>query len=230
VRTITFSGYQWDVRAIGKGGPGPNIWDDANAQVDDKGWLHLKITSNPDTAGNTEWHCVELSTQQRLGLGRYQFQVIGRIDELDRNVVLGLFKYPTPDVGEDGTNEIDIEFAQWGRATANNADYVVYPASGPRVREDNLEFRVALKGNYTTHRFLWESDQVTFQSLYGHRDDDTNEFERWQYTPNDARLIPQLPTPVRINLWLFRGMAPFDNAEVEIVISQFTFTPLDQLD
>ena len=230
MRTITFSGYQWDVRATGKGGPGPNIWDDANAQVDDKGWLHLKITSNADTTGNTEWHCVELSTQQRLGLGRYQFQVIGRIDELDRNVVLGLFKYPTPDVGADGTNEIDIEFAQWGRATANNADYVVYPASGPRVREDNLEFRVALKGDYTTHRFLWESDQVTFQSLHGHRDDDTNEFERWQYTPNDARLIPQQPTPVRINLWLFRGMAPFDNAEVEILVSQFTFTPLDQLD
>jgi hypothetical protein len=35
---------------------------------------------------------------------------------------------------------------------------------------------------------------------------------------------------VRINLLLFRGMAPFDNAEVEILISQFTFTPLDQLD
>ena len=228
--TIAFSGYQWEVRAKSQGGPGPNIWDDANAQVDDKGRLHLKITSDLNPEGYAEWRCVELSTLQRMGLGRYQFQVIGRIDRLDRNVVLGLFKYPTPDVGADGTNEIDIEFAQWGRATANNADYVVYPAFGPRVREDNLEFRVALEGDYTTHRFLWESDQVTFQSLYGHRDDDTNEFERWQYKPNEARLIPQQPTPVRINLWLFRGMAPFDNAEVEIVISQFAFTPVDQLD
>ena len=69
---------------------------------------------------------------------------------------------------------------------------------------------------------------MTFQSLYGHRDDDTHEFERWQDTPNEARLIPQQPTLVRINLWLFRGMAPFDGAEVEITISQFTFTPLDQ--
>jgi hypothetical protein len=88
VRTITFSGYHWDVRAKGKGGPGPNTWNDANSQVDNKGWLHVKITSNTDTAGNKDWHCVELSTQQRLGLGRYQFQVIGRIDKLDRNVVL----------------------------------------------------------------------------------------------------------------------------------------------
>src|ERR1700736_765276 len=133
--------------------------------------LHLKITSNANPAGYTEWRYVELSTPQRLGLGRYQFQVIGRIDKFDRNVVLGLFKYPTPDVGEDGTNEIDIEFAQWGRATANNADYVVYPAFGPRASKDNVEFEVVLRGEYTTHRFLWESDQVTFQSLYGHRDD-----------------------------------------------------------
>lgn len=226
--TIGFSGFQWEVRAKGQGGPGPNIWDDANAQVDDQGRLHLKITSHFNPDGYTEWRCVELSTLQRLGLGRYQFQVIGRIDKLDRNVVLGLFKYPTPDVGTDGTNEIDIEFAQWGRATANNADYVVYPAFGPRAPKDSLEFKVALQGDYTTHRFLWESDQVTFQSLHGHRDDDVNEFERWQYSPDDPRLIPQEPTPVRLNLWLFRGMAPFDGAEVDMIISRFTFTPLDQ--
>jgi hypothetical protein len=111
VNTITFSGYQWDVRAD-TGGPGPNIWDAGNVQVDDEGRLHLKITKNTGAAGKTEWHCAEINTQQRLGLGRYQFQVIGRIDKLDRNVVLGLFNHPTRgDVGRpDGTNEIDIEF------------------------------------------------------------------------------------------------------------------------
>ncbi len=232
MKTITFSGYQWDVKDTGNltGGPGPNKFDDGNAQVDDEGRLHIKITINTCAAGDTEWHCVELSTQQRLGFGRYQFQVIGRIDKLDRTVVLGLFKYPTPDVGADGTNEIDIEFAQWGRATANNADYVVFPGLGPRAPKDNIEFRVALNGDYTTHRFLWETDRVTFQSLNGHRDDDTHEFERWLYNPNQVRLIPQQPTPVHINLWLFRGMPPSDGAEVEIIISQLTFVPLDQLD
>ena len=89
---------------------------------------------------------------------------------------------------------------------------------------------VVLNGDYTTHRFLWEGRRVTFQSLYGHRDDDSHEFESWQYAPNLVRLIPQQPTPVRINLWLFRGMPPSDGAEVEIIISQFTFKPFDQLD
>jgi hypothetical protein len=189
--------------------------------------LHLQLTSVTNVAGETEWHCVELATQLRLGFGRYQFQVIGRIDQLDRNVVLGPFKYPAPDVGPDGTNEIDIEFAQWGRATANNADYVVFPQSPPRAQGDNIEFMVALKGSYTTHRILWKSSQVGFQSQNGHRDDDNNQFESWQYAPRDARLIQQLPTPVRMNLWLFSGIPPSNGEEVEIVISQFGFMPFD---
>jgi hypothetical protein len=227
MKTLTFSGYEWDVRASGTGGPGPNIWDDNNAYVDRAGRLHLQLTTVTNTSGNAEWHCVELATQLRLGFGRCQFQLIGRIDQLDRNVVLGLFKYPTPDVGPDGTNEIDIEFAQWGRATGNNADYVVFPQSPPRAHGDNVEFAVALHGSYTTHRVLWQSTQVGLQSLAGHRDDDNNEIQSWQYAPSDTRLIPQLPTPVRMNLWLFRGMAPSNGEEVEIVISQFGFTPFD---
>ena len=86
---------------------------------------------------------------------------------------------------------------------------------------------VALKGSYTTRRILWQRTQVGFQSLYGHRDDDSNQFETWQYAAGDPRLIPQLPTPVRMNLWLFRGMPPSNGEEVEIVISQFGFTPFD---
>lgn len=107
-RTLKFSGYEWEVRSAGLQGPGPNRWDPENVSVDSKGQLHLKITKVAD-----EWRCAELTLKKRLGFGRYQFQVIGRIDQLDRNIVLGLFNYPTPDVGKEGTNEIDIEFARW---------------------------------------------------------------------------------------------------------------------
>jgi hypothetical protein len=44
-----------------------------------------------------------------MGFGRYQFWIEGRVDRLDPNVVLGLLNYPTPDVGPDATNEIDID-------------------------------------------------------------------------------------------------------------------------
>lgn len=123
-RTIEFSGYQWDVRPSEEsGGPGPNSWDENNVSVDSQGFLHLKLTER-----NGKWYCSELSTQEALGFGRYQFSVLGRVDLLDPNLVLGLFNYPEPNVGVDGTNEIDIEFAQWGEPGNPILNYTIFPA------------------------------------------------------------------------------------------------------
>lgn len=58
--------------------------------------MHLKLSA---VKGN--WYAAELATTQRLGFGTYQWQLIGRIDQLDPNVVLGLFTYPTADVGPE---------------------------------------------------------------------------------------------------------------------------------
>ena len=123
-RTIEFSGYQWEVRpSEDSGGPGPNHWDENNVSVDSNGYLHMKLTQR-----NGEWYCSEVYLPQALGFGLYQFSVIGRVDTLDPNVVLGLFNYPTPDIGPDGTNEIDIEFAHWGDPSSPIDNYTVFPA------------------------------------------------------------------------------------------------------
>lgn len=218
-RTLSFAGYDWTIRGAGKGGPGPNLWDPANVLVDADGRLHLKLTHAADG-----WHCAELSTTKRLGFGRYQFQVVGRIDQLDPNVVLGLFDYPTPDVGKDGSNEIDIEFARWGRATSPIGNFTVFPASGKK--QTTHPFEVALNGDYTTHRFTRSAEQVTFQSLNGHQDGDVNEFASWAFRPEHPKLeVPQHPEPVNLNLWLFRGKPPTDGKEVEIILSGFIYTP-----
>ena len=230
-KTLKFSGQEWDVRGTGKGGPGPNQWNPKNVWVDKAGMLHLKITrtvskTNP---AQTEWQCAELTSKERFGMGRYQFQVIGRIDRLDHNVVLGLFDYPTPEVGIDGTNEIDIEFARWGNPKWPNGNYTIYPSVGERGKNDSHTFTYVLEGKdkdaYTTHRFTREADKVTLQSLHGHRNDDQEQIAQWVYLPPDKRLIPQQPLPVHINLWLFQGKVPSDGREVEIVIKAFAFTP-----
>ena len=109
--TIEFSGYEWTVRS-GRGGPGPNLWEETNVWVDASAALHLKIAHREG-----KWSCAEVTLQKRLGFGSYEFQIKGLIDRLDDNVVLGLFNYPTRDMGPDGTHEIDIEFARWGRRT-----------------------------------------------------------------------------------------------------------------
>ena len=230
-KTLLFSGVTWEIRAAGKGGPGPNEWNPNNVWVDKAGMLHLKISciAGKSAASGEQWQCAELTTRQRFGMGRYQFQVIGRIDRLDRNVVLGLFDYPTPDVGVDGTNEIDIEFARWGNPVGANGSYTIYPSAGKRAEEATHPFTFKLEGAeqdaYTTHRFDRASDKITLQSLYGHRDDDQNEFARWTFAPADKRALPQQPIPIHLNLWLFRGQPPVDNKEVEIILKAFTFTP-----
>lgn len=220
-RIIQFSGYEWIVRDGGLSGPGPNKWSGSNVWLDDEGNLHLKITRT-----NNGWYCAEVTTTQRFGFGTYQFQVIGQIDQLDPNVVFGLFNYPTSDVGPDGTNEIDIEYAHWGNAEWPIGNFTVWhPQTG--ITQTSESFPVELSGTYTTHRFNWDSQQIFFQSLHGHQDNNENEIASWLFKPDEPlKYIPQQAMPIHINLWLFEGKTPTDGNEVEIILHSFTFTPL----
>jgi hypothetical protein len=220
-KTIRFSGYDWTVRSAGRGGPGPNEWDESNAWVDDRGSLHLKLAPRDE-----KWYCSEVSTAERLGFGRYQFWIEGRVDTLDLNVVLGLFNYPTRDVGRGGTREIDIEFAKWGLPKAPIGNYTVWPTERT-LKSTSSTFPITLDGELSTQRFTWSPTTVFFQSLLGHRDDDAQQVASWRYEPADpARRISQQAMPVHINLWCFEGRPPTDGRPVEVVVRAFTFTPL----
>ncbi len=219
-KTIKFSGREWTVRDGDHGGPGPNYWSRSSVWVDDSGKLHMKLANR-----DGQWQCAEITTTERLGFGRYQFQVTGRIDKLDRNVVLGLFNYPTRDIGGDGTNEIDIEFARWAIPTAPNGNFTIWPAE-KGVKQTSHTFEFALDGPETTHRFTWSDRSILFQSMNGHRDDDRSEISRYLFEPAAFRsAIGQKPIPLHINLWLFRGKPPTDGKEVEIVFKSVTFMP-----
>jgi hypothetical protein len=216
---IQFGGYTWTVRS-GRGGPGPNTWDQNNVWLDSATNLHLKIGQR-----DGKWSCAEVTMQKRLGFGRYQFQTVGRLDLLDDNVVLGLFNYPTGDVGPDGTHEIDIEFARWGEARKPMGNFTVWPVERGR-KQVTKSFPFSLTEDQTTHRFTWSHGQIAFQSLKGYRDDDREELSRWVYSPQEpARSVSQQPMPVHINLWLFKGRPPKDGREVEVVIRDFWFMP-----
>ena len=218
-RVISFSGYKWQVRT-GTGGPGPNLWSGSNVRVDSKGYLRLKITKQ-----SGQWYAAEITSQKFFGFGRYQFQVIGWVDRFDPNVVLGLFNYPTPDVGPDGTNEIDIEFAHWGDPSYPIGNYTVWPAViGPAQRTRSFGF--SLSSPNTTQRFNWTSKKVVFKSLRGFTDVNSGQYATWVFQPADyLRYIPQHPMQVHFNLWLLDGQAPLDGVPVEIVLKSFKFTP-----
>jgi len=218
-RVIAFSGYKWDVRTEA-GGPGPNAWSSSNVHVDANGYLHLKITNQGGS-----WYCAEVTSERYFGFGKYQFQVIGRVDRFDPNIVLGLFNYPTPNVGPDGTNEIDIEFAHWGDPSYPIGNYTVWPAvAGPAQR--TRSFNLTLGNPNTTQRFIWSSKRIVFQSLRGFANGNVGQVAAWAFQPsNYLRTIPQHPMHVHFNLWLFQGQPPLNGMPVEIVLKSFKFTP-----
>jgi uncharacterized integral membrane protein len=225
-KTLRFADRDWEVRDSQSelSGPGPNRWDARNVWVDATGALHLKIARREGV-----WSCAEVTSRQRLGFGSYEFRIESRIDRFDPNIVGGLFLYPTPEVGPDGTHEIDIEWAHWGHAETPIGNYTVWPARADALKKHPLEnthpFPMALSGDFSTHRWIWERDAIDFASFHGYRLDDAALIHRWRFAPPQAAdYISQSPMLLHFNLWLFRGHAPLDNQEVEMVIRDFRFT------
>ncbi len=206
-RTLSFSGYEWSVKTSDGelAGPVPNYFSDStdNVWVDGDGKLHLKITRR-----NEQWYCAEVVSTANFGYGTYRFYSEGRIDQLDRNVVLGLFTW---DVDPADNREIDIEFSKWGQAVNDNAQFVVQPWDTPGNRH---RFNIEIPDLYSTHSFTWTPEEIFFQSANSH-------IELWSYTG------PDIPLPghenARINLWLYQGVPPSDAQEVEVILSAFEF-------
>jgi len=214
---IQWAGLRWQARA-GAGGPGPNRWDSRNVFVDGAGNLHLQIANR-----DGQWTCAEVTSTQSLGFGRYQWYVEGALDQLDPNVVLGLFTYPPASVGPDGTNEIDVEISRWGNAALNPLNYTVWPAS-PGLANATTSWPMVLSGTYTTHRFDCELGQIAFQSVHGFEAPDAGyPIAQWVYAPSSDAIdrVPHTAVPSHLNLWLFQGHPPASGAGVEIVIHDF---------
>lgn len=209
-RVITFAGCDWYVKS-GFWGPGPNNFSDSEESVwvDDQGRLHLKIRQI-----GTTWYCAEVYTTQFTTYGEHRFLVDGRIDQLDRNIVLGLFTY------SNDASEIDIEFSRWGDPNfAKVGSFTVQPWE----TTGNCErFICHLDSAKSTHYFNWQPDSVTFASMHGHflsEPPAPNYYiYHWTYQGKDT---PRSSNNLRthINYWLNRGDRPLDIRTLEVIIT-----------
>lgn len=222
--TITWAGLQWNVKSHLGQKPGPNNWSAANVTVDGNGDLHLAITN----VGGS-WYCSEIWTNATFGFGTYQWQIQTPVDQLDPNVVLGLFLYGPPAAGPDGTHEIDIEYSRFGSATGNDGRWTVWPnvvGSPNPPPSARVPLSMALGADpTTTSRFDWESTNVAFTTLSGLQPpgSSSNTLGSWSYQPADpSTTISQSPMPVHMNLWLYGGSPPTNGQGVEVVIHSFT--------
>ena len=217
ISQIQWSGYTWNVKSGTGLGPGPNDWlaSSSSVWVDGEDNLHLKIRKI-----GSKWYCASINAKPSLGYGDYTFQVSSNVENMDKNIVLGLFTYETD------TREIDIEFSRWGDPLSVAGWYNVQPSS----LSSSHSFALNLPDQYSAHKFQWSPSKIYFQSYFGQslylsaKDHLINE---WTYT--GSQIPPAGNERVVLNLWLFKGVPPSDLKETEVVIHSFTFRKVGDL-
>ena len=192
VRWIGFSGYDWWVKAssgTNQLGPGPNYFSDStnNVWTDAQGWLHLRITNR-----SNQWQCAEIVSARTFGYGSYRFELGSRVDDLDTNIVLGLFTWS--DDPAYANREMDVECSRGFAADANNAQFTVQPyyLSGHYSR-----YQVPAGLADTTHLFTWQSNSVSFQcqsGSYSPNPNPTNVLGNWIFANASAVPRPAMKT------------------------------------
>jgi hypothetical protein len=155
-KALHFSGYDWEAQgsANPRGGK-TNPYDPDNAWVDQRGFLHLRITRQ----GN-EWACSEVRSKTSLGEGLYKFTVAD-VSKMDPAATMTLFTWD--DGAEDQHHrEIDVEVGRWGDPKAKNAQYLIQPFYEPA----NV-FRFEAPAGPLTYSFRWERGRVAFKTVRG---------------------------------------------------------------
>ena len=242
-----FCGEEWNIKSYENTlvGPGPNYYSNSinNVWKDNQGNLHLRIIKRED-----KWYCAEVYTKREgLGYGKYEFDLgevimgkrngdreISYENDLDENIVVGLFTYDGSLTAHKSRNEIDIEFARWGDANGDLGNFVVwYDATEGNENRNHYSFPIDL-GDNSTHSFEWTANNIIYISsgipgcpVYP---------ESFEYIGPDEEGYGYIPIPheeqVHMNLWLYddtgnnvQGFpADLNVEEVEVVIKNFQFT------
>ncbi|HTT87311.1 MAG TPA: hypothetical protein VMF60_08090 [Acidimicrobiales bacterium] len=205
--TLSFSGYTWTVKSgPHRMGPGPNYFASSNAWVDSEGRLHLAITKV-----GSQWTVGEVYATRSLGYGTYTWVLDTRVDNLDPNMVLGLFTYANARAYHH--REIDVEASRWRNIVDHtNAQFVVQP-SGRRHNLLRITEQPTLPATFS---FRWTATSLTFSAPNASP-------SAWTYTGKNRP--PAGGELADMNFWLTGGRAPAFGTGASVIIRSFTFTP-----
>ncbi len=208
VKTIAFSGYQWEVRqdASDRGGT-RNSYDPANVWTDKNGFLHLRIAKHGE-----EWTCAEVNLAVSLGYGSYRF-VVSDISRLEPAAVFSIFTWD-----EGGPpREVDIEVSRWGETASKNAQYVIQPYYVPA----NV-IRFMAPAGLLTHSFVWEPGRLSFKTERGAAPGGRPEVADHTFTSG-------VPSPggesVHINLYVYANQSNPLRHGAEVIVEKFEYLP-----
>ena len=207
-KVINFSGYDWVVKDSGerKAGPGPNYFSDNAVTVTPEG-LRLRLVER-----DGHYSCGEVTSQHSFGHGTYRFTLASNIDNLDPNLVLGLFTWS--DERAFAHRELDVEISRWGDPNNDNTQFVVQPYSTPG---NMLRFTVTRGLPSSVYSFTWLPGTVEFRAG-GPGGAVVKTFAATQGIPEAGG------EKAHINFWLVSGRPPAGGT-AEAIISKFDFVP-----
>ncbi len=211
-RVVRFSGYNWTVRQLGSDTYGsPHAYSAANVDVDEQGYLHLRVTRQAD-----DWACAEVTLSRSLGYGRYSALVDGAA-KLEPATVFDMFTWDQ--AGTDrNRREMDTELARWGDPKAKNGEYSVQPFYRPTntYRYDAPEKPLLLT-------MLWESGRAKFNTAASDETGHTGA-SLAQHT-----FTTDIPAPatesIRLNLCSFDYGKKRQASNAEVVVKSFRYLP-----
>jgi hypothetical protein len=213
-RVLHFSGYDWTVRTDpSHRGGSRNVFDPANAWVDDRGALHLKIARQGD-----HWTCAEVKLTRSLGYGTYSF-VVQDTSHMDLSTVLTLFTWDGAGP-EENRHEVSYEISHWGNPEdKTNTTMLIQPYYIPT---NGVRFQSP--SGAVTDSFRWEPAQATFTSYAGIHAGGAGGHLVQQHVFTSG--IPAAGgDAARINLYVFgKGQIALQH-ENEIVIDKFEYFP-----
>lgn len=207
LRTVRFSGHEWEARSAHSDRGGSNRYDASHVHVDDAGHLHLRLARQEG-----RWTGAEVSLTRPLGYGTYVF-VTRDVSAMDPLTVLGLLTWDDA-AAEYDHRELDIEISRWGDPAIDNAQFVVQPYYVPaNVR------RFAAPAGRLVHTLRWTPGQAAFRT---ERAEDGHLVAEHTFTtgvpvPGDER--------VRMHVYPFgfAGRAP--SRADEVIVEKFQYLP-----
>jgi hypothetical protein len=209
LKKLDFSGYDWLVRQVPGNPAGTrNQYEAANAWVDPKGFLHLRIRKT-----SSGWTSAEVALSRSFGYGSYRF-VVSDISHLESPVVLAISTWDA----SGPYREMDVEISRFGEPSGKNTQYVVQPYYVPA----NV-VRFFSPAGRLTYSFDWAPGRVAFRTVRG------------LGTAIKADLVAAhvftsgVPSPgsetVHMNLYTFdNGRVRLQNG-AEVIIEKFEYLP-----
>ena len=209
-KTLTFSGYDWEVRQQPGDRHGLNDYDARNASVDNEGHLHLLLSER-----DGRWTSAEVRMTRSLGYGTYSFDV-RETSQLDPAAALSMFVWDA--LGADQNyRELTIDVSRWGDPRNMNGQYVVQPETVPA----NV-FRFAIPAGPVTCSFRWEPGQVSFRTVRRNAPAGGEVVAERRFTAGVP--VPGAENP-HLTLLYDRGGAKPPAKDFEVVVEKFAFLP-----